>query len=54
MAEYQAAWPFTPLVIGELDEFIDRWAAWLAQASTGGLQHPSTMPERPSNNWRRS
>ncbi len=54
MAEYQAAWPFTPLVIGELDEFIDRWAAWLAQASTGALQHPSTMPERPSNNWRRS
>lgn len=53
MAEYQAAWPFTPLVIGELDEFIDRWAAWLAQASTGGLQHPSSMPERPSNNWRR-
>ena len=54
MAEFQSAWPFTPLTVGELDEFIDRWAAWLAEASTGGLQHPSSMPERPSNNWRRS
>ncbi len=50
----QAAWPFTPLVIGELDEFIDRWARWLADAATGRLEHPSPMPERnPQGSWRR-
>lgn len=54
MAEFQTAWPFTPLVLGELDDFIDRWATWFAVASTGGLQHPSTMPEHPANNWRRT
>lgn len=49
----QAAWPFTPLVIGELDEFIDRWARWLADAATGRLEHPSQMPERdPQGSWR--
>lgn len=49
----QAAWPFTPLVIGELDEFIDRWARWLADAATGRLEHPSQMPERnPEGSWR--
>jgi serine/threonine-protein kinase len=54
MAEYQLAWPFTPLVIGELDEFIDRWAAWFADGAQGRLQHPSTMPERPAEgSWRR-
>ncbi|MFD5407208.1 serine/threonine-protein kinase [Streptomyces griseorubiginosus] len=50
----QAAWPFTPLGIGELDEFIDRWARWLADGATGRLEHPSTMPERdPQGSWRR-
>ncbi|MFF5435447.1 serine/threonine-protein kinase [Streptomyces griseofuscus] len=50
----QVAWPFTPLVIGELDEFIDRWARWLADAATGRLEHPSQMPERdPEGSWRR-
>jgi hypothetical protein len=53
MAEFQTAWPFIPLVLGELDDFIDRWATWFAAASAGGLQHPSTMPERPASNWRR-
>lgn len=49
----QAAWPFTPLLIGELDEFIDRWARWLADAATGRLEHPSHMPERnPEGSWR--
>jgi len=49
----QVAWPFTPLVLGELDEFIERWAAWLAQAVNGRLAHPSHMPERnPQGSWR--
>ncbi|MBB5109148.1 serine/threonine-protein kinase [Streptomyces spectabilis] len=50
----QVAWPFMPLVIGDLDEFIDRWASWLAQAANGRLAHPSHMPERsPEGSWRR-
>lgn len=53
MAEYQVAWPFTPLIIGELGEFIDRWAGWFADAAQGNLHHPSTMPERPTQgSWR--
>ncbi|MEV2196504.1 serine/threonine-protein kinase [Streptomyces phaeochromogenes] len=54
MMMHQVAWPFLPLVIGDLDELISRWAAWLAQAATGRLTHPSTMPERdPQGSWRR-
>jgi serine/threonine-protein kinase len=47
MAEYQLAWPFTLLQDDELDEFISRWAEWLAAASTTNLNQPGTMPERP-------
>lgn len=51
---HQVAWPFTPLVIGDLDEFIGRWAGWLAEASKSRLAHPSHMPERnPQGSWRR-
>jgi eukaryotic-like serine/threonine-protein kinase len=53
MAEFQVAWPFTALVVGELDEFINRWAGWLATASDGALPYPSQMPERPTQGtWR--
>jgi serine/threonine-protein kinase len=55
MAEYQLAWPFTRLDLGALDEFIDRWAGWFADAANGRLTHPSTMPERQTQgSWRRS
>lgn len=54
MMLHQVAWPFIPLVMGDLDEFISRWADWLAQAATERLAHPSTMPERnPEGSWRR-
>ncbi len=54
MAEYQVAWPFTRLVVGELDEFVDRWLGWFAAAVQGALHRPSTMPERrPEGSWRR-
>jgi hypothetical protein len=54
MAEYQVAWPFTRLVVGELDELVDRWLGWFAAAAQGALRHPSTMPERqPDGSWRR-
>jgi serine/threonine protein kinase len=53
MAEFQLAWPFSSLVPGELEDFIDRWAGWLAAASAGRLTHPSSMPERAaSGSWR--
>jgi serine/threonine-protein kinase len=55
MAAYQVAWPFTPLTVGELAEFIDRWAGWFADAAQGRLRLPNTMPERPpEGSWRRS
>jgi serine/threonine-protein kinase len=55
MAEWQVAWPFTPLSVGDMDEFVNRWAAWLADASQGRLGHPASMPERsPQGSWRRS
>jgi serine/threonine-protein kinase len=55
MNRFQVAWPFTVVSIGELDEFIDRWAGWLADAAQGRLQHPSELPERPTQgSWRQS
>ncbi|MFC1428612.1 serine/threonine-protein kinase [Streptacidiphilus sp. N1-12] len=42
----QLAWPFTRLEIADLDDFISRWANWLAAAAAGQLSFPSTMPER--------
>lgn len=54
MAEFQLGWPFTPLVVGDLDEFVDRWSGWFAAASEGRLGHPSLMPERATEGtWRR-
>jgi hypothetical protein len=54
MAEFQVAWPFTPLVVGDLGEFVDRWAGWFADATDGSLNHPGSMPERrPEGSWRR-
>jgi eukaryotic-like serine/threonine-protein kinase len=53
LAETQLAWPVTPVNPGELDEFIDRWMGWFADAADGRLHSPSTMPERPTpRNWR--
>jgi serine/threonine protein kinase len=55
LMEYQVAWPFTPLTVGELDDFISRWSSWFATAAQGQLNTPGTMPERdPSGSWRRS
>lgn len=55
LMEYQAAWPFTPLTIGELDDFINRWSSWFAAAAQGQLNIPGTMPERdPNGSWRRA
>jgi eukaryotic-like serine/threonine-protein kinase len=54
MAEWQVAWPFTVVSIGDLDDFIGRWAGWFADAAQGQLNQPSTMPERQAQgSWRR-
>jgi len=54
MLEYQVAWPFTRLVVGDIDDFLDRWLGWFAAAAQGQLQHPMMMPERPAEGtWRR-
>lgn len=53
MAEHQLAWPLQPLTLGDLDEFVDRWAGWFAEAANNTLNSPSTMPERPTpRDWR--
>ena len=55
MAEWQVAWPFTVVGIGDLGDFIGRWAGWFADAAQGQLNQPSTMPElQAQGSWRRS
>lgn len=49
MTEQQLAWPFTPIGPGQLDDFIGRWGSWLAAAAGRQLQHPTTMPEQPTD-----
>jgi len=46
----------TPVAIdqGAHESFLERWAGWLAAAASGGLHHPSSLPEENvSINWRR-
>ena len=47
LAEWQVAWPFTPIDQGDEDEFIGRWLEWFGIAAAGELSKPSSMPERP-------
>ena len=50
---YEVAWPFEAVHANILDAFIDRWAAWFADGASGGLSHPSHMPERSTEgSWR--
>jgi serine/threonine-protein kinase len=51
---YQVAWPFTKLDDASLEDFINRWAGWFADAADGRLHRPNTMPEgEPGGSWRR-
>lgn len=55
MAEFQVAWPFTPLEEENLTDFIVRWGTWFADTAQNGYQLPSQMPEKPTQGtWRRS
>jgi eukaryotic-like serine/threonine-protein kinase len=50
----QVAWPFTPLEVGSLDDFLDRWAGWFAGAASGHLQRMSQPERQPQGSWRNS
>lgn len=52
MAEYQVAWPFMKIEIGNEHEFLDRWMNWFAQGAMNQLSQPSSMPERKIYGWR--
>lgn len=55
MGRLQVAWPFTRLVPGDSDEFVERWLNWFAAAAEGKLHRPSRMPDRDvPHDWRRS
>jgi serine/threonine-protein kinase len=53
MHTHQVAWPFTPLTLGDLDDFIGRWAGWLAEASAGQLQRATGGAANAQGSWRR-
>lgn len=50
----QIAWQPLPFDQGEEEQFIERWLAWLADAATGSLHHPRSMPEASGGRYRRS
>lgn len=50
---HQVAWSFTPLTLGDLEDFIDRWAGWLAAGSDGRLQRVSGDGGKAQGSWRR-
>jgi len=54
MHTHQIAWPFTPLRIGDLEDFIGRWAGWLAEAADGRLQRVPGGNAQALGSWRRS
>ena len=43
-AEYQVAWPFTPIDQGDEEDFLERWIGWFADGAQGLLSRPSKMP----------
>jgi serine/threonine-protein kinase len=53
MDEFQVAWPYTQLVLEDLDDFVKRWADWFASGAQGQLHMSTSMPERsPGGSWR--
>ncbi|MBR7838597.1 serine/threonine protein kinase [Actinospica durhamensis] len=53
IARTQLAWPFNRIEPTAPDEFITRWGNWLAAAAAAQLTHPSSMPERSTDNCHR-
>jgi eukaryotic-like serine/threonine-protein kinase len=46
MGSRQLAWPFIRLDSDGQQEFFERWIGWFADAASGRMSHPGTMPER--------
>ncbi|MCX2950172.1 serine/threonine-protein kinase [Lentzea sp. NEAU-D7] len=52
--QWRHAWPFMPVVPGDMNDFVDRWANTLAQAMDGTLTAPNLRPERlVEDSWRK-
>lgn len=50
----QLAWPVTEIERDDPSEFLDRWLSWFADAVSGTLRMPTTLPDRePRGSWRR-
>ena len=54
MGTVQLAWPVEELDRADPSEFVDRWIGWFADAASGTLQHPPSMPEKPTQGSYRS
>lgn len=52
MGTREVAWPFTLLELGNLDEFVSRWAGWLAEAANGRLRRQSNAAPGARGSWR--
>lgn len=50
----QIAWQPLPFDQGEEEQFIERWLAYLADAASGSLRHPRSMPEESGGRYRKS
>jgi serine/threonine-protein kinase len=48
MGSTQLAWPFEELDRADPSEFVDRWIGWFADAASGTLEYPPSMPEKPT------
>lgn len=54
MDEYEVAWPFTGIDLGDEENFLERWMGWFADGAQGLLQRPQSMPEpKTRGTWRR-
>jgi eukaryotic-like serine/threonine-protein kinase len=53
VATFQVACPFRVVAAPTIDEFLDPWLGWLAQAVQGQLARPRQIPESPpAGTWR--
>src|SRR5262249_9565037 len=50
---YEVAWPFAPVIPGDLDEFINRWVTWFGDVANGRPPRQSFNPGRSrEHSWR--
>lgn len=55
MGTEQLAWPVSEIDPDDPSDFLDRWLGWFADAISGSLVMPTTLPDRdPRGSWHRS